>query len=92
MSEDSISRNFKLKCEISTWEIFRLSLASALVVAMTFGLALPLCFFEIGKILINNTKLEIVSMDKSEKRLEGYLNNNLKEKTKEQSSDNNGSI
>ncbi len=47
--------SFKLDCELSASTLLRESFMFIAFVLLTAGLALPLCIFRIGKVLINHT-------------------------------------
>jgi len=48
-------KSFKLDCVVPTSTLILESILFIILVAITAGLALPLCFFRLGKVLINNT-------------------------------------
>ena len=50
-----VKKSFKLDCVVPTSTLIRESIMFIVVVIITAGLALPLCLFRIGKVMINHT-------------------------------------
>ena len=48
-------RSFKLDCVVPASTLIRESIMFIVFVIITAGLALPLCLFRIGKVMINHT-------------------------------------
>lgn len=51
-------RYYKFKCNVPLWQTFFTTLACAVVIVFTFGLALPYCLVMVLELVLNNTEVE----------------------------------